>query len=305
VSAVLRYRLLFGPILIAAIVLVALMDQWIEGRPVGEARGWIFPGRETAPAGVAIFIAAVIISFFASRELSAILKDKGIPSSKRVNTTAAIAGLLVSTIVPDDLSGLTAVAIVGSAAVGVLVLALLFHSRRRSTQGLVAAAGGALLCFVYLGLMFGFILAIRRESSAWVLLWVLLVVKSCDIGAYFTGRSIGRHKLIPWLSPGKTWEGLGGGVVLAALVGAGGLAVLARLDQPVPPVWTGLIAGVLFGVTGQAGDLIASMFKRDAGRKDSSRLLPGFGGVLDVLDSPLLVAPAAFWWVYLVHSAWH
>jgi phosphatidate cytidylyltransferase len=299
---VLRYRLLFGPVLIAAIVLVAVLDEWIEGAHTGGAM--VFMGRTDVPPGTVIFLAALLISFFASRELSAILKDKGIRSSKRINTTAAITGLVVSTVIPMDLSGMVAAAIVSSAAAGVLVLALGYHAGTKTTEGLVAAAGGALLCFVYLGLMFGFVVAIRRLDSAWILLWVLLVVKSCDIGAYFTGRSIGRHKLIPWLSPGKTWEGLAGGIVLAATVGAGGLALLGWLDHPVPPTWTGALAGVLFGITGQAGDLIASMFKRDAGRKDSSRLLPGFGGVLDVLDSPLLVAPVAFWWVYLVHTAW-
>jgi phosphatidate cytidylyltransferase len=251
---------------------------------------------------VAIFVAVIAISFFASRELSRILKDKGIRASRRVNSVAAIAGLLVSSIVPANLSGMTAVAIVGSAAVLILLFSLLFHSRHRSIEGIVAAAGGSLLCFVYLGLMFGFVLAIRRLESAWVLLWILAAVKSCDVGAYFTGRSIGRHKLIPWLSPGKTWEGLAGGVGVAALVGWAGLALLSAAGHPTPPAWTGLLAGFLFGITGQAGDLIASMFKRDAGLKDSSRLLPGFGGVLDVLDSPLLVAPVAFWWVYFVHG---
>lgn len=302
VPAVLRYRLLFGPVLIAAVVLVAWLDEWLEGRPLGPFLQSIFRGQETAPAGIAIFMAAIAISFFASRELSSILKDKGIRASRRVNTTAAIAGLLVSTLIPADLPAMVAIAIVASAAVAVLLFSLLFHSRRRSIEGIVAAAGGTLLCFVYLGLMFGFVLAIRRLESAWLLLWILLVVKSCDIGAYFTGRSIGKHKLILWLSPGKTWEGLAGGVVLAALVGAGGLWVLGGLGHRVPAVWTGFFAGLLFGMTGQAGDLIASMFKRDAGLKDSSRLLPGFGGVLDVLDSPLLVAPVAFWWVYFVHG---
>jgi phosphatidate cytidylyltransferase len=298
---VLRHRLAFGPLLIALVVLVVWLDEWLEGRALGPFWQRVFLGSDTAPPGIAIFIAVIVISFFASRELSAILKDKGIRASRRVNTTAAIVGLLVSTIVPADISGLTAVAIVSSAAVAVLLVSILFHSRRRTIEGIVAAAGGTLLCFVYLGLMFGFVLAIRRQESAWVLLWILLVVKACDIGAYFTGRSMGRHKLIVWLSPGKTWEGLAGGVALAAVVGAVGLSVLSALGHAVPPLWTGLVAGVLFGVTGQAGDLMASLFKRDAGLKDSSRLLPGFGGVLDVLDSALLVAPVAFWWIYLVH----
>jgi len=185
-----------------------------------------------------------------------------------------------------------------------LLLSLLFYSRHRTVEGVVAAAGGTLLSFVYLGLMFGFVLAIRREHSVWLLFWVILTTKASDIGAFATGKAIGKHKLILWLSPGKTWEGLYGGIALSAAVGAAGIAGLNQWQsEPVPPAWTGAIAGVLFGLTGVVGDLIASLFKRDAGLKDSSQVLPGFGGVLDVLDSALLVAPVAYWWIHLVHGA--
>ena len=158
-----------------------------------------------------------------------------------------------------------------------------------------------MFAFVYLGLMFGFLLALRREHSAWVVAGVLLITKSCDIGAYFTGRSIGRHKLIPWLSPGKTWEGLFGGIVTAGLVAVGALWLYRRsfgvtgigaMQWP----YAALVGG-LFALSGQAGDLLESVFKRDAGVKDSGQSLPGFGGVLDVLDSILLTAPVAFWWL--------
>jgi len=173
---------------------------------------------------------------------------------------------------------------------------MVFYSRKQSVEGVVAATGGTLMAFVYLGLMFGFLLAIRRHHSVWTVLWVLLVTKSCDIGAYFTGRAIGRHKLIAWLSPGKTWEGLMGGLVLAAGVGALGAWLLqSRGITDGPSVGLGAFAGVLFGCVGQAGDLMASMLKRDVGVKDSGSSLPGMGGLIDVLDSPLLVFPAAYW----------
>lgn len=259
----------------------------------------LFLGREVVPPGVGVFLVSLVASILAARELAAIMKANGIEASKRITTTAAITGLLVSCIVPMRETAITAVAIVCSAAVAMLLLSLVFYSRRRTVEGAVASAGGTLLSFVYLGLMVGFFLAIRRQHSIWVLAWIVMTTKSCDIGAYFTGKALGRHKLILWLSPGKTWEGLAGGVALAAGVGAVGLWMLR--EPGLPPVWTGALAGALFGLTGQLGDLIESLFKRDAGMKDASSVLPGFGGVLDVLDSPAMVAPVAFWWLWAFH----
>ncbi|HKK51340.1 MAG TPA: phosphatidate cytidylyltransferase, partial [Myxococcota bacterium] len=97
------------------------------------------------------------------------------------------------------------------------------------------------------------------------------------------------------------WEGLGGGVLLAAATGAG-LAAASRV-LPNPQDHVGVLAGfwlgVVFGLAGQLGDLAMSLLKRDAGLKDSSTILPGMGGIMDVLDSPALVAPLAFWLVPL------
>jgi phosphatidate cytidylyltransferase len=294
--------MVFGPVLIATVILVCVLDTWIEGAALPSWLRPLFWNRPTAPPGVVLFLLAAGAAVLASRELAAILKANGVEASKRITTTAAIGGLLVSCIVPSNLPAPVAVAVVSSAAVGILLVSLLFHSRRKTVEGVVASAGGTLLALVYLGLMAGFLLAIRREHSVWVLAWVILTTKACDIGAYFAGRKLGRHKLIPWLSPGKTWEGLFGGLATSAVVGAAGLAALRSLEPGLPPVWTGAFAGVVFGLTGQFGDLIESLFKRDAGIKDASSMLPGFGGVLDVLDSPLMVAPIAYWWLSAVHA---
>jgi len=122
-----------------------------------------------------------------------------------------------------------------------------------------------------------------------VILMILLVVKFTDIGAYFGGRAIGRRKLILWLSPGKTWEGLFCGLLTAGLVG---MACAPRVSQL---TWDkAFVFGVIIGGIGQLGDLLESMMKRDAEVKDSSKLIPGFGGILDVTDSPLLAAPFAY-----------
>lgn len=298
----LKYRLLFGPLMIALVTAVAWFDQWLASQAFPAFLQQAFPARDSWPPGVVVFVLVAIASFFASRELTRIMRDNNIKTSKRITTAAALAGLVVSCLVPSEFQGERAVAVVNSAAVLVLLLSLAYYSRDKSFEGIVAAAGGTLLAFVYLGLMFGFLLAIRREHSAWVLLWIIFVTKACDTGAYFTGRAIGRHKLIYWLSPGKTWEGLAGGVVLAAAASVLGVWLLERFAGESVPGWPLAAAGgAVLGVVGQLGDLIASLFKRDAGIKDSSKILPGFGGVLDVLDSTLLAFPVAYWWILTFH----
>lgn len=311
----LKYRLLLGPILIAAMVAGLWLDGWVDRQPIPPSMEYLteFVGDgKTFPAGVVLFLVIVPISFIAATELVAILKRKGVAASRWITCVAALVGLCVSSLIPSDVQPTTSIAIANTCAAGVLALALAYYARRRTFEGVIASAGGTLLAFVYLGLMFGFVLAIRREHSAWVLLWILLVVKSFDIGAFFTGRSIGRHKMIPWLSPGKTWEGVVGGLVLSAIVASLGRWLLVEQGWLQPErfnaglVWVlvgGAIAGLIFGAIGQIGDLMASLLKRDAGVKDSGTSLPGFGGVLDVIDSPLLVAPVAYWWMWAIESA--
>ncbi len=128
-----------------------------------------------------------------------------------------------------------------------------------------------------------------------LLLLPMVLTWASDIGAYFVGRAIGRHKLIPSVSPGKTVEGALGG--LAATVLVTWLYVVFIL-RPVAHLSLSPLAMVLFGlaisVAAQLGDLAESLFKREAGVKDSSKLIPGHGGVLDRIDSLLFVLPVAF-----------
>jgi phosphatidate cytidylyltransferase len=125
------------------------------------------------------------------------------------------------------------------------------------------------------------------ERGLGLLIWLLAVVWAADTFAYLVGRWLGGPKLAPRISPGKTWSGLCGGVIGGAVVGGLGVAVgsSGRTLQAV-----GL--GALLAAVGQAGDLVESAFKRRAGVKDSGRLIPGHGGVLDRLDSLLFAAPA-------------
>jgi phosphatidate cytidylyltransferase len=119
----------------------------------------------------------------------------------------------------------------------------------------------------------------------------LTAVKCTDMVAYFVGSAVGRHKLIPWLSPGKSWEGLAGG-----LIGGAGAAMLAAwgLGAKALAIWQAAGLGVALGAAGQFGDLCESLLKRSVQAKDSGSAVPQYGGVLDILDSPLLAAPVAW-----------
>ena len=298
----LKYRLILGPILLAILFGLLWLDEWLDARPVPESWLTWWPGAShTWPAGLVLLLVGLFVVPVAARELARIFRANGVQASRRWLAMAAMAGLLVSAAVPRQASSVNSVAMVSTVGAAVLIASLLWHIRGRNLHGATAAVGAALFAFIYLGLMFGFVLALRREHSAWVVLGVLFVTKSCDIGAYTTGKLIGRHKLIPWVSPGKTWEGLVGGLALAAATACGGLWFAKMHGAETAPEIAArsyafaALVGVLFGLTGQAGDLLASVLKRDAQIKDSGKLLPGFGGVLDVVDSVMLVAPVAFW----------
>ncbi len=154
----------------------------------------------------------------------------------------------------------------------------------------------------YLGLLPCFLIQLRwlgvaeepsRGAAAIVL--AVFVPKCCDIGAYFTGRLLGRHPMSPVLSPKKTWEGLAGGLALSALV-----AVLINRWMPAAPLPGNLMAaafGLVIGAVAVLGDLAESFIKRDCRHKDASQVVPGFGGVLDVIDAILFAAPVAYVWL--------
>lgn len=279
----LKYRLILGPIMIALLLGVLWLDQWAQD--AGHTRAGLM-------ILLVLFLPGIV---FAARELAVLLKGKGVATDYRVLLLCAAVGCggVFAILQQDlDLPGPEAMLVV-TLGIAALLFGALMRSARRITEGTMAAGAAAVFAFVYLGLMPGTLLAIRAlpyEHAAWVLAAALLTTKSCDIGAYFTGRAIGKHKLIPWLSPGKTWEGLIGGVILAALVSLATLTPLAGLH------WAyALLVGAVLAVVGQGGDLLASMFKRDAAVKDSGSSIPGFGGVLDVIDSPLLAGPVAYW----------
>jgi phosphatidate cytidylyltransferase len=154
---------------------------------------------------------------------------------------------------------------------------------------------------IYVGWLLGNTVALRgmTDGKAWVFL-ALFCTFGSDTAAYFIGRAVGKHKLAPSISPGKTWEGTIGG-----LLGAVGVSLLFLLPTPVslaPQLswWQAAILGVLVSVFGQLGDLVESLFKRNVGAKDSGTLLPGHGGILDRTDSVMFAIVVVYYWVLCI-----
>ncbi len=151
-----------------------------------------------------------------------------------------------------------------------------------------SAAGSLVLGIAYLATPFGLLARWRLERTPLSVLAFLIVIWANDIAAYFIGVALGRHKLAPRVSPGKSWEGAFGG--LAGGVGAGLLlAPWLDLGRAQAAVWA-----IIVTIVSQAGDLFESALKRRASVKDSGRLLPGHGGVLDRFDGILVAAPIAY-----------
>jgi phosphatidate cytidylyltransferase len=139
------------------------------------------------------------------------------------------------------------------------------------------------------------------ENGLALLLMLLLLVWGADTGAYASGKTWGRHKLLPAVSPGKTLEGVAGGLVVCALVGLG----YALWFELPPAVALRLVSlALLTGLVSVLGDLFESMLKRERGIKDSGQLLPGHGGVLDRIDSLTAAAPVFFAGLHLISGGW-
>lgn len=216
---------------------------------------------------------------------------------------------------------------------------------RRSPDNTFRDAGATLTIILVLGFLASFGVQLRcgcdtpKQDGAWLLLIAVLVTKASDIGAFFVGTLLGKHKIAPHISPAKTIEGTVGGLLASAcaamlIVRAGMWANLWLSQQPAPhvggpepadanvlyesvrllyestrafaaplangglsPTVRALIFGLFMSVAGQIGDLFESCFKRDADVKDSGRVIPRFGGILDLVDSPLFSLPVA--WVLL------
>ena len=172
---------------------------------------------------------------------------------------------------------------------------------RHTTTGIVAIST-TLFGLMYVPWLLNFIQKINfftpHVEGHYYLLYFVLVTKFSDCGAYAVGSLIGRHKMIPRISPGKTWEGFAGAVVVSTAASVV-FASLAGRHLAGMTTMHAVILGVILSIAAVVGDLIESLFKREAGLKDSGRLFPGIGGILDLLDSLLFNAPLMY--LYLRH----
>ena len=240
-----------------------------------------------------------------------------VPAGPRPRRTAATAGVLAVFVVtfvphwvPHPEPTARAIRHLGAVAAGfsVALLGLLVHRVFRyrpaaagdAPGGHRAALAAEVFAVAYVGVLLAVTAGLRwlpRPELGYLAVGSLLFgCKGGDTGAYFTGRALGRRKLIPAVSPGKTWAGAGGALLWSAAAATLWLW-LARPLFAEGLAWSPLRAAVLgaaCGLAGLFGDLVESVLKRDAGVKDSGSLLPGMGGLLDVCDSLLLAGPVAF-----------
>jgi phosphatidate cytidylyltransferase len=273
---VLKHRLVFGTLLALGIGAILFVD------------------RNFAPYYPCLFACALGMAILASRELRDLLDAASRPRrwlavGGTVLLIAAHWGHLLNESVHSwqPIGGL----FVALVLIAFLVEMALYRGPGTPTPRIAATV----FLFVYLGILPGFLVALRWHDHAELLLTLTIFVPKCgDIGAYFTGHAIGRHKFTPLLSPKKTWEGFAGGMLasMAVSVGLSFAAPVFRYGIPEAAAY-----GAVVGLAGVLGDLAESMIKRDAGSKDAGSRIPGFGGILDVIDSILFAAPVSYLWL--------
>ncbi len=296
-KTMLRWRLIFGTLFIAALVALC----WLDNRASVPGL-WLLPlavvatvlaTKETldlaARAGLRPLVWAVYLGniLLVLSNAAAILQW-----SNRWPPDWQMSGMLYGTTCLWTLSLLS--------ALGFSVLLIVFGEmcRYRQPGGNTANLASGVFTLIYVGLMMSFAVQLRIFwGIAGLATWVI-VVKMGDTGAYTVGRLIGRHKMAPAISPGKTIEGAFGAVIFSCFGAWAAFRWLVPLtiseSAAAGPWWGWIVFGILVGLAGMAGDLAESLLKRDVGVKDSSTWMPGFGGVLDILDSLLLSAPVAW-----------
>jgi phosphatidate cytidylyltransferase len=254
-----------------AIVLLALLFGVVQWAP---------------PFVFVLVIQAVVV--LALVEFYNLARRRGLRPQRTAGIIAALilAAPFVVRTVPLALAMFAALAFLG---VYYLAYARTLERIAAVPASIAVTAFGAL----YIGFTLNFLVFIRAERGPFYLYFFFTAIFLGDTGAYLVGKLIGRHKMSPLVSPNKTWEGCAGGLVFAGL----GAAVARQVLLPAVPLGTAVLCGLAVHAVAQASDPLESLFKRAAGVKDSSNLLPGHGGFLDRVDSLLLAAPVFYFWL--------
>jgi phosphatidate cytidylyltransferase len=285
----LRTRLWMGALLIALAAAALVVDERFK------------------PWYPILFIAVQTLCVLASVELLRLLPENRRPPAWLVLTgvTCLVAANWLAHVPPSApvLQRGTWGAVVGVFAAFVLAAFLAEMAAFREPGDSVPRVALAVWAVAYLGVLPGFLVQLRWQNpggaaiaspavvgSTVALALVIFVPKCGDIGAYFTGRLFGRHRMAPVLSPGKTWEGAAGGLAAAAAAAV----AIDRLGPVLPNLAAEVGLGLALGIAGLLGDLAESLVKRDCRRKDAAQTVPGFGGVLDVVDAVLFAAPVGY-----------
>lgn len=272
-----------------------------------------------APVAV-LAVAVAAVSVLTLREYVGLVRHYNVAAYGRVLYVLAVLAfvlLALQTGAPYLVATMQMLFGISGAAVFVLMFFFAVAMRREPLAEGFPAAAAAVFGFLYIVVPLAMLVQLRQQGSgAFLILYTLIVVWMGDTVAYYTGRAIGRHKMAPRVSPGKTWEGAAGSMIGAVVCGvlvfaysreiSSGLMRIglltpdqAYLPPQIPPLWQFAVLSAVVNVAAQIGDLAESLLKRGAGVKDSGNILPGHGGMLDRIDALLFAAPVV--WYY---AAW-
>ena len=254
------------------------------GLPVLLAVVWVggywFTGLVALVAALAAWELAQIVRAWGQSPVPLVVA----PLAALVTAPFTTPGLFYDSAIIASLAGLFAV----------LAAIALLPDRRRSGSRTAILPTPAIVLYAGMTLFHATGLSALEGGRDWVLL-LLGITFATDTAAYAVGRTVGKHRLAPSISPRKTWEGAVGGLAGAI---AAGVVISAWLDLPVEPL-EAIVVSVVLGIVGQLGDLYISNLKRAADLNDSGRILPGHGGILDRVDSLLWTSVGMFWWAWI------
>ena len=184
-----------------------------------------------------------------------------------------------------------------ASAIVVSLILLVFHPPR---EGAFTTWAWTIAGILYVGWLLSYLVALRLEAGRDWVFFALFTTFGSDAVAFFVGRALGRHRLAPRVSPAKTWEGAVGGVFGAIIIS---LVIVTLLGLPLS-YGQAILLGLLVSIFGQLGDLVESLLKRNMGVKESGRLVPGHGGVLDRIDSIVLAGIVVYYFFVAYNNGW-